>query len=105
MAPKNSRAKWLGRALFSSGGGHGGQAAAAGAWGGGGGAFVFGVPASSMAVIGANIRQKPGFAKMKRRAPGTISFPSCRLGSRGKRGKGEKGKINLIFIFPISHPS
>jgi hypothetical protein len=52
MAPKNSRAKWLGRALFSSGGGHGGQAAAAGAWGGGGGAFVFGVPGSFMAVNG-----------------------------------------------------
>jgi len=62
MAPKNSRAKWVGMALFSSGGGQEGQAAAAasgaagsgapGAWGGGGAAGVFGVPASSMAVVG-----------------------------------------------------
>ena len=87
MAPKNSRAKWLGKALFSSGDGPEEQAAAAasgsavsgapGAWGGGGAAAVFGVPASSMAVIGANIRQKPGFAKMKRMASGIHSFPSC----------------------------
>ena len=60
MAPKNSRAKWVGMALFSSGGGQEGQAAASGAagsgapgaWGGGGGAGVFGVPAFSMAVVG-----------------------------------------------------
>jgi len=60
MTPKNSRAKWLGKALFSSGGGEGEQAAASGAagsgapgaWDGGGGAGVFGVPASSMAVVG-----------------------------------------------------
>ncbi len=60
MAPKNSRAKWLGKALFPSGGGQGGQAAAAGAavsgapgaWGRGGAAGVFGVPAFDMAVVG-----------------------------------------------------